>query len=238
MNPTSVAPALQDPPIPRRANTVIEMSREAALKNTIQLIIMSLFLIVPAIFLLKYDHYGWGGVLGLLGLALFITALFSPKTLVAPCPFCDSAINGILTDRTKVQEVRCTECYEYSVVQGGQVKPMDPATSNDTPRFRAPVFEGAVWPAGCVACGAPPTRRESLQDRSVNAIGLALGRVLVTKASLANVPYCDVHNNSVELLIRQDKKMDLKWCSLRMMRHYLALNKGKKSIGTKVGWNG
>lgn len=72
----------------------------------------------------------------MLGLALFITALFSPKTLVAPCPFCDSAIDGILPDRTKVQELRCKECYEYSVVQGGKVKPMDPATSNDTPRFR------------------------------------------------------------------------------------------------------
>ena len=115
---------------------------------------------------------------------------------------------------------------------------MDQATFNTAPRFRSPVFEGAIWPAGCVACGAPPTRRETLEDRSVNVIGLALGSVLVTKASLANVPYCDVHKKNVDLLIGQDKKMDLKWCSLRMMRHYLALNKGRKSIGTKVGWNG
>jgi hypothetical protein len=238
MNPTTVAPALQDLPIPRRANTVIEMSREAALKNTIQLIFMSLCLIVPAYFLWTSNHHGWGGVLGVLGVMLFVTALFSKKTLVAPCPFCDAAINGILADRTKPQEVRCKECYEYSVVQGGKVKPMDPSTSTDKPRFRSPVFEDAVWPPGCVACGAPPTRRESLEDRSVNAIGLAMGRVLVTKASLANVPYCDVHKNSVELIIRQDKKMDLKWCSLRMMRHYLALNRSKKSMGTKAGWNG
>ena len=236
MNPTTVMPALQDPPVPRRANTIIKMSPEAALKNTIAVIIMALCLIVPAFFLLKSAHYGWGGVLGLLGAALFFTALFSPKTLVAPCPFCDSPINGILNG-SKVQEVRCKECYEYSVVQGGKVKPMDPAISNDRPRFLAPVFEDAVWPAGCVACGAPPTRRESLEDRSVNALGLAIGRVFVTKASLANVPYCDVHKNSVQLNVGQDKKMDLKWCSLRMMRHYLALNKGKKSMGTKAAWN-
>jgi hypothetical protein len=111
---------------------------------------------------------------------------------------------------------------------------MDPNTSNDTPRFLSPVFEGAVWPAGCVACGAPPTRYETLNDRSVNALGVAMGRLLVTRASLSNVPYCDVHRDGVKMILGQGKKMDLRWCSLRMFRHYLAVNRGKKSLGTRV----
>jgi hypothetical protein len=209
------------------------MSPEAARKHTIQMIVVSLCLLVGAYFLWRYNHPIIAGFVAALGLLLFVTA-FSKKALIAPCPFCDSPITGILREQEKPQEVRCPECYEYSVVSGAKVRPMDPAISNDTPRFRSPVFEGAVWPAGCVACGAPPTRFETLKDRSVSAAAAVVGRLRITTATLSNVPYCDVHRGGVELIIHQDKKMDLKWCSLRMFRHYLALNRGKKSLGTKV----
>jgi hypothetical protein len=210
------------------------MSPEAARKHTIQGTLFSLCLLVPAILLWRYDHPIIAVILGALGALLLAASLFAKKSPVAPCPFCDTAITGILREQEKPQEVRCPECYEYSVVSGGKVRPMDPASSTDTPRFRSPVFEGAIWPAGCVACGAPPTRYETLKDRSVNAAAAALGRLRVTTASLSNVPYCDVHRNAIELIIHQDKKMDLKWCSLRMLRHYLAANRGKKSLGTTV----
>lgn len=238
MNPTTAAPAaaLPDLPVPKRANTVVKMSQEAALKHTLQMIFMGLCCLVPAYFLWTSNNHGWAIFLGIMGVVLTISA-FTKKNLVASCPFCSFEIYGILADKTKPQEMRCKQCYEYSVVQGGKITPMDPNTSSDKPRFRSPVFENAVWPAGCVACGAPPTRRESLEDRSVNAVGLAMGRVMVSKASLSNVPYCDVHKNSIELIIRQDKKMDLKWCSLKMLRHYLALNRSKKSLGSRVTWN-
>lgn len=225
-----MASALKDPPIPQRANTVTQMSPDAARKATFQLVLISLCLLVPAFFLWRYDHPVAAGILGVLG-ALLLVSAFSKKSPVAPCPFCDAAITGILTEPAKPQEVRCPRCYEYSVVSGGKVRPMDPGISNDTPRFRSPVFENAVWPPGCVACGAPPTRYETLKDRSVNAVGLVVGRLLVTTASLTNVPYCDVHRNAVELSIGQSRKMNLKWCSLRMLRHYLAANRGKKSLG-------
>lgn len=159
----TIAPALADPPISKRANTITEMSPDAALKHTIQMIVLGVCFLVPAYLFWRYGHPVIAGILGVLGLVLVASA-FSKKALVAPCPFCDTPINGILKGSAKPQEVRCPECYEYSVVSGGKVRPMDPATSNDTPRFRSPVFEGAVWPAGCVACGAPPTRYESLQD--------------------------------------------------------------------------
>jgi hypothetical protein len=233
VNQTIIAPALQDPVVPQRANSLTQMAPDAARKATVTLVLLGVCLLVPAFFLWRNDHQVFAGILGLLG-ALSVFSAFSKKSLVAPCPFCDAPINGIVREPKKPQEVRCPKCYEYSVVSGGKVRPMDSSVSYDTPRFRSPVFEGAVWPAGCVACGAPPTRFDTLQDRTVNGLGMALGRVLVTRASLANLPYCDVHRGSVELLIRQDKKMDLKWCSLRMLRHYLALNRGKKSLGTAV----
>ncbi len=210
------------------------MSAEAARKHTVQMIFMSFCTLVPAFFLGRGGHLGWAGVLGVIGAILFASA-FGKKALVAPCPYCDKAIYGVLPNRR--QEVRCSNCYEYSVVENGKVAAMDPNTSTDTPRFRSPVFEGAQWPAGCLACGAPPTRLDSLQDRSVNAIGLAMGRVILSKGAVSNVPYCDAHKDAVKLTIRQDKKMDLLWCSLRMMRIYLALNRNKKSLGTSAGWN-
>lgn len=236
MDSASPAPALPDLPVPRRANTVVKMSPQAAFKNSLQLILMGLCCLVPAFFLWTSNNHGWAIFLGILGAALTISA-FTKKNLVGSCPYCSFEIFGILPDKTRRQEKRCKQCYEYSVVQGGKIAPMDPNTSSDKPRFLSPVFEGAVWPPGCVACGAPPTRRESLEDRSVSAVGLAVGRVRVSKASLSNVPYCDVHKNNLELIIRQDKKMDLKWCSLKMMRHYLALNRSKKSLGSRVIWN-
>jgi hypothetical protein len=100
--------------------------------------------------------------------------------------------------------------------------------------FRLYVRENQKVP-GCVACGAPATRYESIEDRAVNPVLLALGNPFYsTRASLANVPYCDLHRGSVRLIVHQGRKMDLKWCSLRMFRQYLALNRGKKSLGTKV----
>jgi hypothetical protein len=210
------------------------MSAEAAKKHTIQMIVFSAVLLVPAFFLLRSGHTGWAITLGLLAVVFFISA-FTKKTLVAPCPYCDNGIYGILPG--KRQEVRCSKCFEYSVVEGGKVRPMDPNISNDTPKFLSPVFEGAVWPPACVACGAPPARLDQLQDRSLNALGLAVGRVIISKASLSNVPYCNVHKDALKLNVSQTKEMDLKWCSLRMMRIYLALNRGKKSLGSKAGWS-
>src|SRR5262249_13555 len=128
-------------------------------------------------------------------------------------------------------------CFEYSVVDAGKVRPMDPRISNDTPKFLSPVFEGAVWPPACVACGAPPTRFDQLQDRSLNALALPVAPVIISKGSLSNVPYGSHHKDSLKLNVGQDRKMDLKWCSLRMMRIYLALNRGKKSLGSKAGWS-
>jgi hypothetical protein len=229
MNAAMPAPALQDPPVPRRANTVIKMSPEAARKHTIQTIVAAVCCFVPAFFLWRNDHLVWTFIVGALGMLIFLSA-FGEKSLVAPCPFCDAAIRGIQSGPR--QEVRCQRCYEYSVVEDDKVKPMDPNTSNDIPRFLAPVFDGAVWPPACVACGAPPARFDTIEDRTVNKVGLVLGRVIVNRGSLSNVPYCHVHKDNVKLIVRQGNAMDLQWCSLRMMRLYLALNKGKRSLGT------
>ena len=54
---------------------------------------------------------------------------------------------------------------------------------------------------------------------------------------MKNVPYCDQHKDAIQLVINQSKQLDLKWRSLRMMRRYLAVNRGKTSLGSKVHFN-
>lgn len=106
---------------------------------------------------------------------------------------------------------------------------------SEVPTFVSPVFEGGVWPKGCLACGAPPTRLDQVKARNVSIGMLALGRLWVTSGKASGIPYCDAHRDAVELKIDQRKRVTLEWCSLRMMRRYPAVNKklGRQPTGPK-----
>jgi hypothetical protein len=64
---------------------------------------------------------------------------------------------------------------------------------------------------------------------------LAMGRLWVTSGKASGIPYCEKHHAAVELKIDQRKRVTLEWCSLRMMRQYLAINKkiGAQPAGRK-----
>ncbi|MBI3662609.1 MAG: hypothetical protein HY234_06110 [Acidobacteria bacterium] len=109
---------------------------------------------------------------------------------------------------------------------------MPPDTISETPKFVAPVFDGAAWPNACVARGAAPTRYDELKSTSMNVAALALGRVRAMSGTVSGVPYCDQHKDCVDLSVRQDRKLELKWSSLRMMRRYLALNRSREAMRT------
>ena len=172
------------------------------------------------------------GALGIIGLSLAIES-FARKTLKTNCPFCAATIAGVL-GKAPSQIVRCSECFEYSLVESGLTRALDPNLKLDKPRYWSPVFEGAVWPNGCVECGGPPTRVDAIRDTTLNVLALTVGIAMIQKASLGNVPYCDAHKDAVLLSYSQSKKMDLRWKSLRMMRRYLAVNRGKASLGSKT----
>ena len=74
MSSTTATPALPDLPLPKRANTVVKMSQEAALKNTLQMIFMGLCCLVPAYFLWTSNNHGWAIFLGIVGAVLAISA--------------------------------------------------------------------------------------------------------------------------------------------------------------------
>jgi hypothetical protein len=212
-----------DPPLPVRVSRLTKMSEEDARKSRITMVVIAVVLGAGAALLWRYGHPIWSGVLGFLA-ALCGVLVFSPRTLVASCPFCGNTITGLLED-TEQQELQCEKCFEYSVQKRESVRPLDPAAVSEVPRFECPAFEGARWPKACVACGAPPTRLDDLAKSSVNAAMLVVGRLKVMKGSVEGVPYCDAHRDNLEIVVKQDRSIRLRWCSLRMMRRYVALNR-------------
>jgi len=217
--------------IPTRKLPVTEMSSDESRKTTMTAVGIGVVLILIALGLRTHSTF-WFVVLGSLCVLLAIGA-FAKKSLVALCPFCGKQIGGIHRDG-KPQIVRCSGCFDYSKVEKGHIVALDNNMVDSVPRYQCPAFDGAVWPDGCVECGDSPVRRDTLKDGNVNAIGLAVGIVMLSKAALGNVPYCSRHQDAVSLNYSQTKKMDLKWKSLRMMRHYLALNRGKEVLGSRV----
>jgi hypothetical protein len=222
---------LADIPLPAKSSPIQEMSSDESRKATITVVAIGAVLVVVA--LLLWAHSGlWSVISGSLGAVLMVGA-FAKKTLVAQCPFCGRQVGGIHRD-DKPQIVRCSHCFEYSKVENRRISALDQNSVSEKPRYQSPAFTGAVWPDGCVECGAPPLRRDTLQDGNVNALGLAIGVAMLSKATLSNVPYCSAHRDAISMNYSQTKKLDLKWKSLRMMRHYLALNRGKEVLGSKV----
>jgi hypothetical protein len=113
------------------------------------------------------------------------------------------------------------------VLSAGELGPLDPNTSSDTPRFESPLFENARWPKACVGCGAPPTRLDDVSGRTLSAGHLVLARVAVQSVRVHGIPYCEAHRNCVHAKVGQDRRVRLRWSSLRMMRRYLAANRSR-----------
>jgi hypothetical protein len=134
---------------------------------------------------------------------------------------------------------RCTECSEYSVIENNLVRTMDQTTFSQEPKFESPTFRNGSFPNACVACGAPATRLDEVKTSSVNktlavagAARIATGApglaILSTNHVRISVPYCDQHRDAVCISLDWRKRPVLTWSSLRMMRRYLAVNKGKQ----------
>jgi hypothetical protein len=231
----STAPAshlveIADPPLPTRATAVTEMSSEEKLRATLLLAVVGLGLCGIAWAAFHSGYTFWGVVTGGLG-ALVVIAAFSTKGLQTSCPHCGAVITGIpRKNQGQGRELHCKKCYEYSVVSGGKAKAMDPAAKSQTTKFISPVFKDSVWPKACVACGEPPVRLDDLSKKSVSLTPALLGRLRVMSGSVSGVPYCDKHRDQIDLQIGSDKKMTMRWDSLRMMRRYLAANRNRQTF--------
>jgi len=226
----------EDPPVPQRTTSLAKPVGPARRNHIIQgCFLAALFGLIAGAFL-YYHHWILGGVFGLFTVLLFWSA-FSSRYWIAACPYCSAVFETLagLSPEKEGKVVQCKNCFEYSVYSGGRVRAHDANAISEVPKFVSPVFDSGVWPKACVACGAPPTRLDEVKTRSVNYANLAFGRIWVTSGKAKGIPYCEKHRDAVDLKIDQQKRVTLEWCSLRMMRRYLAVNKnlGRKPAGRK-----
>lgn len=235
---TTVAVLPGDPPVPNRITRIVPPSAAVKAKDNLNLVVMAAIAIVAALVFLWMKHPVPGFILIGLGLVFFIS-LFTKKTDVGQCPYCLAEFrhtslvvkNGLM---------RCEQCGEYSQVAGKAVRPLDPATYSNSPKFESAVFKQGNMPNACVACGAPATRLDTVTTTSMNKTLAVAGaaRLLTGTPGVAifssqqasiTVPYCDQHRENLTLSYDWRKRPVLTWSSLRMMRRYLAANRGKET---------
>jgi hypothetical protein len=235
--PTGVATAPIDPPIPNRMTRITPPPAALKAKDNFNMGIMAAIAIVAGAVCFWTNHSVASYVLGGLGLVFFVS-IFSKKADVGQCPYCMAQFRETkLTVKDGL--MRCEQCGEYSQVANKTAKPLDPTTYSNSPNFESALFKQGSMPNACASCGAPATRLDTVTTSSMNktlaitgAARLATGTpgvaIFSSKQASIGIPYCDQHRDAVTLSFDWRKKPVLTWCSLRMMRRYLAVNRSKE----------
>ena len=174
------------------------------------------------------------------------------------CPYCGGLIQRY--NRLRPEPVGCEQCGEISKFENERFSPYDPRAVSETPIFRSSLYEGAVWPNGCVQCGAPPTRFDVAQAVRYQARRLATPLVSSVylphpAARATGVPYCAQHRDAIQVIPPKEmfgwtpwkylpgfeermearRRAFLTWRSLPMMRRYLEANRRARS-GASTGY--
>jgi hypothetical protein len=181
-----------------------------------------------------------------------IILFFARNAPVGACPFCGGLIQRY--NRLRPEPVRCEKCGEISKFENETFTPYEANAVSATPIFRSALFEDGVWPNGCVQCGAPPARFDTVVEVRYQARRLAtplVSSVFVPHpaARATGVPYCGQHYEAIRIIppkemfawtpwkylpgfeerMEQHRKAFLLWRSLPMMRRYLEANRRAKS---------
>jgi ribosomal protein L37AE/L43A len=235
MSTTTRTPGMAaDLPVPDRTTRIGRPTAEMEAKLNRTFGIMAAVFAIAGAVAYWSGHSIWAYILGGLGVVLFIS-IFTKKTDVGQCPYC-------LENFTATVESglwRCEKCGEYSQIANKIVKPMDPATYSESPKFESVLFKQGSMPNACAACGAPASRLDTATSSTMNktlavagAARLMTGTpglaIFSSKQASITVPYCDQHRNGVTIGFDWRKKPILTWSSLRMMRRYLHVNRGKE----------
>jgi hypothetical protein len=214
---------VSDPPVPGRSTPVVDKSLGVKLKEALRLIAVGLLLVGVSVGLWRWGFRIYPFVLGGFGVLCVVGGL-SGSLRRADCPFCRGDVDAI--SGKEGEFARCPVCSEYSVVNAGLLRPLDPSTTSPDPKFESPVYINMAWPRGCVECGEPPVKFADLSKINVGAAAAVVGVLSVARARVRGVPYCDKHKDAVALGLGVDNKtVYLKWRSLRMMRRYLVANR-------------
>ena len=214
---------VEDPVLPDVIEPLRKMNEEEARESDAQLSVVATVLAVLSALALWYGSIFWTVLLAV-GTAVTIAVKYGTKSLVGRCPFCSARLDTI--EGMDGAEVRCPSCSDYSIVEGMQIRPLENPAEPDGLRFTSPLYKDSRWPRGCVACGASPDRLEEVSGETVQASSLLVGRLVVAKGKAPGVPYCSAHKDALEVRSTQGLELELRWSSLKMMRRYLAANRG------------
>jgi hypothetical protein len=214
-----------DPPLPSRTSPIQSRSAGDKVKTFATALPLGTALCSASWWLFHHGFTFYGISAGLVGVFAVIAA-FAGSAEKAACPFCGASMDVL--DRTEGRKIRCEKCSEYSGVNAGLARPLDAATISEKPEFESPAFRNGIWPKGCVACGAPPVRLDDLSTTSIGGAAVLVGVLQVMRGAVKGVPYCANHRDKLALKATSDKKLFLRWTSLRMMRRYLAANRGSQ----------
>ncbi len=224
------------------------MKLERSMPATIGYLAGALVLGAAAFFLIRMaiENDGWknlvgwpAGILcGLISLGCLLN-IFMGSARTA-CPVCDKPI--ALHDRSGEEEpfVPCQHCGQMIGIEKGEARMIPEGFVAEVAGFRAPLPETFSWPAGCVVCGQAATRQlpakvhvgKTGQNVAASVAGLALtGLVGVGfirtgggKTISVEVPHCDRHEGGVALAVGPDKKPQVLFRSLPVMRAFCKLN--------------
>jgi hypothetical protein len=155
-----------DLPVPDRTTRIGRPTAEMEAKLNRTAGIMAVVFAIAAALAYWRGHSIWACILGGLAVVLFIS-IFSKKTDVGQCPYCMG--NFTATPMlVKSGLSRCEKCGEYSQIANNVVKPMDPATYSESPKFESALFKEGSMPNACAACGAPATRLDTVTSSTMN----------------------------------------------------------------------
>ena len=235
---TAVEPVLVAPPVSKRSLPLREPTHSEYLTRLAICEIIAIGAFVGA-WLCWGAHIKIGAFFFVLIAAFFGYLGFSTYGRKAQCVYCDNDL-GETSQSELGQKMRCNKCGEYSQVAGDKTVALDPTAVAHEPIFESALFKEASIPLACAICGASPTRFDTVSATRSNkgaAAAILAGTALVgrpavyysrEKASI-QVPYCDQHRDGVTLRFHAGKP-SLLWRSYRMLRCYLAANRGKQSF--------
>lgn len=170
---------IADPPVPSRTTAIQKKSLTENLKHIAYVLGLASILCIGSWLLLSYGYLLYGVASGGLGV-LSIFAAFAGAKNKAACPYCGASID-IQSYHKEGTQIQCGKCHEYSQRNVSLLRPLDPATTSETPKFESPVFRNSLWPNACVACGEPPVRFDDLSKTTVGALPALVGHLQIIR---------------------------------------------------------
>ena len=174
--------------------------------------------------------FGWTW-LAYLGIGLGICMVLglgwkASKAQISACPYCgaDIGTHHTLNSDDRQKQLACDKRHEWLISDSGQVRAFREVNIGDKKEFDCPVFANGIWPAECIVCGAPATRRLNARTFGVGGAALLIGRISVSWGSVKDIPYCENHKDAVSIKT-VDKKIWAVFNDYAMQRRYLHVNR-------------